>query len=103
MPRLGKPLSSRRASNQITKWRGEAKIPPWIDGREKTLFDMRGTAATRSLNANLPLRLMAILMRRSVRYAAQVIEHYGQVSPDESDAALRKLKQAKFRSENTKM
>ncbi|WP_292284988.1 hypothetical protein [Marivita sp.] len=44
---LGRPLTARWASNQITKWRREAQIPPWIDGREMTLSDTRGTAATR--------------------------------------------------------
>lgn len=100
---LGKPLSARWASNQITKWRREAKVPPWIDGREKTLSDTRGTAATRLLNADLSLRQIAVLMGWSVRYAAQVIEHYAQVSPDESDAVLRKLNRAKSLSQDTKM
>lgn len=99
----GQPLSARWASNQITKWRREAQIPPWIDGREKTLSDTRGTAATRLLNADLSLRQIAVLMGWSVRYAAQVIEHYEQVSPDESDTVLRKLNQAKLRAENKKM
>ena len=100
---LGRPLTARWASNQITKWRREAQIPPWIDGREKTVSDTRGTAATRLLNADLSLRQIAVLMGWSVRYAAQVIEHYAQVSPDESDAVLRKLNQAKSRSENKRM
>jgi len=99
----GQPLSARWASNQITKWRREAQIPPWIDGREKTLSDTRGTAATRLLNADLSLRQIAVLMGWSVRYAAQVIEHYAQVSPDESDAVLRKLNRAKSLSQDTKM
>jgi len=100
---LGRPLSARWASNQITKWRRAAEIPPWIDGREKTLSDTRGTAATRLLNADLSLRQIAVLMGWSVRYAAQVIEHYAQVSPDESDAVLRQLNRAKSMSEDTKM
>jgi len=78
-------------------------MPPWIDGREKTLSDTRGTAATRLLNADLSLRQIAVLMGWSVRYAAQVIEHYAQVSPDESDAVLRKLNRAKSLSQDTKM
>jgi len=100
---VGRPLTARWASNQITKWRREAQIPPWTDGREKTLSDTRGTAATRLLNADLSLRQIAVLMGWSVRYAAQVIEHYAQVSPDESDAVLRKLNQAKSVSDSTKM
>ena len=100
---LGRPLTARWASNQITKWRREAEIPPWIDGREKTLSDTRGTAATRLLNADLSLRQIAVLIGWSVRYAAQVIENYAQVSPDESDAVLRKLNRAKSLSQDTKM
>ena len=72
-------------------------------GREKTLSDTRGTAATRLLNADLSLRQIAVLMGWSVRYAAQVIEHYAQVSPDESDAVLRKLNRAKSLSQDAKM
>ncbi|MCA0846068.1 MULTISPECIES: tyrosine-type recombinase/integrase [Rhodobacterales] len=92
---LGHHLSARWASNQITKWRREAKIPPWEDGREKTLADTRGTAATRLLNADLSLRQIATLMGWSVRYASQVIEIYARVSPDESDEVSRKLERAK--------
>ena len=54
-------------------------------------------------DADLSLRQIAVLMGWSVRYAAQVIEHYAQVSPDESDVVLRKLNQAKSWSENMKM
>ncbi|NVK57158.1 MAG: tyrosine-type recombinase/integrase [Alteromonadaceae bacterium] len=96
---LGKPLSARWASNQITKWRREAKVEPWEDGREKTLADTRGTAATRLLNADLSLRQIATLMGWSVRYASQVIEIYARVSPDESDAVLTRLEAARTRSE----
>ncbi|MBU2889111.1 tyrosine-type recombinase/integrase [Celeribacter halophilus] len=87
----GKPLTARWASNQITKWRREAKVLPWEDGREKTLADTRGTAATRLLNADLSLRQIATLMGWSIRYAAQVIESYARVSPDESDEVLARL------------
>ena len=100
---LGRPLTPRWASNQITRWRREAKVPPWEDGREKTLADTRGTAATRLLNADLSLRQIATLMGWSVRYAAQVIELYAQVSPDESDAVLAKLDEAKEREKKSKL
>ncbi|WP_434286253.1 tyrosine-type recombinase/integrase [Celeribacter sp. SCSIO 80788] len=96
---LGRPLTPRWASNQITKWRRKAKIPPWEDGREKALADTRGTAATRLLNADLSLRQIATLMGWSVRYAAQVIELYARVSPNESDAVLARLEAAKKRGE----
>lgn len=96
---LGDPLQSRWASNQITKWRREAKVSSWEDGREKTLADTRGTAATRLLNADLSLRQIATLMGWSVRYAAQVIEIYARVSPDESDFVLARLEAAKARTQ----
>jgi hypothetical protein len=73
------------------------------DGRGIIAEDTRGTAATRLLNADLSLRQNAVLMGWSMRYAAQVIEHYAQVSPDESDAVLRKLNQAKLPPRNAKM
>lgn len=81
--------------------RGEsAALDRWA--RENT-SDTRGTAATRLLNADLSSRQIAVLIGWSVRYAAQVIEHYAQVSPDESGVVLRKLNRAKSKSENTKM
>ena len=55
------------------------------------------------LNADLSLRQIAVLMGWSVRYSAQVIVHFAQVSPDESDAVLRKLNRAKSLSQDTKM
>ncbi|WP_260012486.1 tyrosine-type recombinase/integrase [Leisingera aquaemixtae] len=100
---LGRPLTARWASNQITKWRRQAGIQPLEDGREKTLADTRGTAATRLLNADLSLRQIATLMGWSVRYAAQVIELYARVSPDESDIVLAKLEEAKSREKLSKL
>jgi cyanate lyase len=70
------------------------------DGREKTLNDMRGTAATRLLNAGLSLAEISNYMGWSIRYASTVIEHYAQVSPSESALVLAKLNAAKDR-ENT--
>lgn len=55
----------------------------------------RGTAATRLLNAGLGLSQIANHMGWSIRHAANVIEHYATVSPDETDAVLVKLAQAK--------
>ncbi|MBT0959155.1 hypothetical protein IV417_17340 [Alphaproteobacteria bacterium KMM 3653] len=103
MSELGRPLSARWASNQITKWRREAQIPSSIDGRENTLFDTRGTAATRLLNTDLSLRQIAVLIGWFVPYAVQVIEHYAQLSSNESDAVLRKLNRAKSLAQDTKM
>lgn len=59
------------------------------------LYDARGTASTKLLNVGLSLAEIANHMGWSIRYAANVIEHYAQVSPDETDAVLVKLAQAK--------
>ena len=90
----GRKLSARWASNKITEWRRIAEVPKADDGREKTLSDTRGTAATRLLNAGLTLAEIANYMGWSVRYAAQVIEYYATVSPSESKAVLAKLEAA---------
>lgn len=96
-------VSARWASNQITKWRRIAKIPFAEDGREKTLNDTRGTAATKLLNAGLTLAEISNYMGWSIRYAANVIEHYATVSPSESDAVLVKLREAKEREDALKL
>jgi hypothetical protein len=74
-------------------------VQPWEDGRKKILADALGTAVTRLLNSDLSLRQIATLMGWSVRYAAQVIELYARVRPDESDAVLARLEAAKKRCE----
>jgi integrase len=86
----GKPLTPHRASEGVRQWRDKAKL-----SSELRLYDARGTAATRLLNADLSLAEIANHMGWSVRYAANVIEHYARVSPDETDAVLVKLAQAK--------
>ncbi|WP_026155462.1 hypothetical protein [Paracoccus sp. N5] len=58
------------------------------------LQDRRSTAAIRLLKAGLTLAEIAVHMGRSARYAAAVIEHYANVSPDESDGILVRLAQA---------
>lgn len=86
----GKPLTPHRASEGVRQWRDKAKL-----SAELRLYDARGTAATRLLNSGLTLAEIANHMGWSVRYAANVIEHYARVSPDETDAVLVKLAQAK--------
>lgn len=93
------PLTARWASNKITEWRRVAEVSRAEDGREKTLNDTRGTAATRLLNAGLTLAEIANYMGWSIRYAANVIEHYATVSPSESELVLAKLKAAKERED----
>ena len=86
----GNPLTPHRASEGVRQWRDKAKL-----SNELRLYDARGTAATRLLNAGLSLAEIANHMGWSIRYAANVIEHYARVSPNETDAVLIKLAQAK--------
>lgn len=86
----GKPLTPHRASEGVRQWRDKAGL-----STELRLQDARGTAATRLLNAGLSLAEIANHMGWSVRYAANVIEHYARVSPDETDSVLVKLALAK--------
>ncbi|WP_299303590.1 site-specific integrase [uncultured Litoreibacter sp.] len=91
----GKKVTARRASNEITRWRRISNVAHAADGREKSLNDTRGTAATKLLNAGATLAQIANCMGWSVRYAANVIEYYATVSPDESELVLAKLNAAK--------
>lgn len=86
----GNSLKPHRASEGVRQWRDKAGL-----SSELRLYDARGTAATRLLNAGLSLAEIANHMGWSVRYAANVIEHYARVSPDETDAVLVKLAKAK--------
>ncbi|PYF07821.1 phage integrase family protein [Rhodobacter viridis] len=86
----GNALTPHRASEGVRQWRDKAKVSD-----DLRLYDARGTAATRLLNAGLSLAEIANHMGWSVRYAANVIEHYARVSPDETDSVLVKLAQAK--------
>lgn len=86
----GGPLTEHRASEGLRQWRDKAKL-----SRDLRLQDARGTAATRLLNAGLTLSEIADYMGWSIRTAANVIEHYARVSPDESDAVLVKLANAR--------
>lgn len=86
----GTQLTEHRASEGLRQWRDKVGI-----GRELRLQDCRGTAATRLLNAGLSLSEIAGHMGWSLRHAANVIEHYAQVSPAETDSVLVKLAQAK--------
>ena len=91
----GQPLTARAASDALRYWRNKAGLTPEALGYDLRLYDTRGTAATRLLNANLELAEIARFMGWSVRTAAAVIEHYARVSPGESDSILVKLAVAK--------
>lgn len=86
----GGQLTEHRASEGLRQWRDKAGL-----SRELRLQDTRGTAATRLLNAGLTLAEIANHMGWSIRTAANVIEHYARVSPDETDAVLIKLAKAR--------
>lgn len=86
----GAVLTEHRASEGLRQWRDKAGL-----SSDLRLQDCRGTAATRLLNADLSLADIANHMGWSVRYAANVIEHYARVSPDETDAVLAKLSLAR--------
>lgn len=90
----GNLLTGHRASDAVRYWREKAGVEPWEDGRVKRRQDCRGTAATRLLNAGLPLAEIANHMAWSVRGATNVIELYARVSPDETDAVLAKRARA---------
>lgn len=94
----GNALTPHRASEGVRQWRDKAKLSDQL-----RLYDARGTAATRLLNAGLSLAEIANHMGWSVRYAANVIEHYARVSPDETDAVLVKLASAKEGVSRTKL
>lgn len=91
----GGVLTEHRASEGLRQWRNKANLTPEALGYDLRLQDARGTAATRLLNAGLSLSEIASYMGWSVRHAAAIIEHYAQVSPDESDAVRVKLALAK--------
>ncbi|KIN73259.1 tyrosine-type recombinase/integrase [Sulfitobacter guttiformis] len=86
----GAQLTEHRASEGLRQWRDKAGL-----NRDLRLQDCRGTAATRLLDAGLSLSEIANHMGWSIRNAANVIEHYARVSPDETDAVLVKLARAK--------
>jgi integrase len=86
----GNPLTEHRASEGLRQWRDKASL-----SRDLRLQDCRGTAATRLLNAGLSLSQIANHMGWSLRHAANVIEHYARVSPDETDAVLVMLAHSK--------
>lgn len=86
----GQQLTEHRASEGLRQWRDKAGLR-----RDLRLQDCRGTAATRLLNADLSLSEIANHMGWFLRHAANVIEHYARVSPDETDAVLVKLAKAK--------
>ncbi len=82
------PLTAASASKAIERWRNRIKpLSPKVKGYDLRLYDARGTAATRLLRANVGLNDIAAHMGWSLRFAQSVIEHYAEVSGEETDRA----------------
>lgn len=92
----GLPLTEHRASEAVRQWRDKAGL-----SAELRLQDARGTAATRLLRAGCSLKHIAAHMGWSLRYAANVIERYAAVSPDDSDEVLTILAAARAAEQGT--
>ena len=73
----------------ISEWRDKLKIRT-----ELRLYDARGTAATRLLDAGAELKEIATHMGWSIKHASEVIERYVALSPAMSDSLAAKLKKA---------
>lgn len=73
----------------VSEWRDKAKLR-----RELRLYDARGTAATRLLEAGADLKEIATHMGWSIKHAADVIERYVALSPAMSDGLAAKLRKA---------
>lgn len=88
----GLPLTEQRISQYVGYWMRQAGLRD-----ELTLYDARGTAATKLLRLGLSLGEIAAFMGWSPRYAASVIEHYAAVAPELADEILLKLRAADAR------
>ena len=77
----------------VSEWRDKLNLR-----RELRLYDARGTAATRLLEAGADLKEIATHMGWSLKHAAEVIERYVALSPAMSDSLAAKLAQAESRT-----
>lgn len=74
----------------VSTWRDKLNLRA-----ELRLYDARGTAATRLLEAGAELKEIATHMGWSVKHAADVIERYVALSPAMTDGLAIKLTQAR--------
>ncbi|WBU59014.1 tyrosine-type recombinase/integrase [Paracoccus albus] len=81
----------------VSEWRDRLKLRP-----ELRLYDARGTAATRHLEAGAELREIATHMGWSIMHAVEVIERYVALAPGMTDWLAEKLKRAESRTKNAK-
>ena len=58
---------------------------------ELTLYDLRGTAATRLVWAGRPLPDLALHMGWNPSYAARMLDIYAALNPGRSDAMIERL------------
>lgn len=70
----------------VSSWRDTLKLRS-----ELRLYDARGTAATRLLEAGAELKEIATHMGWSIKHAAEVIERYVALSPAMTDGLAAKL------------
>lgn len=99
----GDPLTEHRMSEGLRQWRDKAGLDEKTLGYALRLYDTRGTAATRLLDAGLTLKEIAQHMGWSLRTASYMIEKYAAVSPDETDAILAKLIEARRTGNGTRL
>jgi integrase len=100
----GQKLDAESASKAVSRWRNRIpELTPEAKGFDLRLYDARGTAATRLLEAGLGLNDIASYMGWSIRYASQVIEHYAVISEDETDRVKRALEAAQKAKNGTKL
>lgn len=100
----GQKLDAESASKAVSRWRNRIpELAPDAKGFDLRLYDARGTAATRLLEAGLGLNDIASYMGWSIRYASQVIEHYAVISEDETDRVKRALEAAQKTKNGTKL
>ena len=77
----------------VSDWRDRLKIRS-----DLRLYDARGTAATRLLEAGAELKEIATHMGWSLKHAAEVIERYVALSPSMSDTLAEKLQKVETRT-----
>lgn len=73
----------------VSDWRDRLKVRKAL-----RLYDARGTAATRLLEAGADLKEIATHMGWSIKHASEVIERYVALSPAISDSLAAKLRKA---------
>lgn len=88
--KAGRPYQHENyLGDAVSSWRDKLGIRS-----EVRLYDARGTAATRLLEAGADLKEIATHMGWSINHASEVIERYVALSPATSDGLAKKPKQA---------